>query len=109
MAIKITIELPDWVSKHETLTLLSGQELVAFKTPREKWKIKTIRCDKCGICCFDMPPDHTPFGIDDEGKCKKLIKQENGEWHCTAKHMKPFSCLSDPGNIEDLGCSIRYK
>jgi hypothetical protein len=108
--MKVEFELPDWVSKHQPLMLLAGQELVAFKWPGQDWKIKIVRCNKCGECCLDIPNEHTPFGSDSEGKCNALQRVDNkNEWVCTAAHQKPWCCLGDPLNIEELGCSIRYK
>ena len=103
--MKITI--PDWVSTDETLTLLAGQELVAFKHPMKEWKVKSVRCNQCGNCCLDLSNILTPFGTDDEGKCNKL-KKEDDKWLCTAGHQKPFCCISDPASIEDVDCCIRY-
>lgn len=104
-----TLRLPDWISKDQTLMLLSGQELVAYKEPKGEWKVKKERCNHCGECCFDIPDSHTPFGSDEEGKCN-MLEEENGKWLCRAGWKKPFCCLSDPteNDINELGCSIRY-
>lgn len=106
--MRVVIDIPDWVSKHQLLTLLAGQEVVAFKWPGEDWKIKVERCNQCGECCLDIPQNHTPFGADEEGRCNAL-KEEDGKLICTAGRNKPWCCLHDPLNIDELGCSIRYK
>jgi len=98
--------LPKWINPKDTLMILCGQELVAFRTPEGDWKVKQIRCDQCGECCLDTPDGHTPFGSDDEGKCNALEK-EGDKWLCTAGARRPFRCLPDPK--EGLyDCCIRY-
>ena len=103
---EIKIKIADWVDENETLMLLSGQELVAFKTPKSKWKVKKVRCDQCGECCMDTPKRHTPFGSNEEGVCNAL-KKEGNRWVCDAKQCRPFRCLPDP--FEGLyDCCIEY-
>ncbi|MCK5602101.1 hypothetical protein KAR91_09535 [Candidatus Pacearchaeota archaeon] len=105
--MKITFDLPGWVDENQTLMLLSGQELVAFKEPGQEWRVKKDRCVQCGECCLDTPDGHTPFGSDDEDKCNALEKVGD-KWLCTAGAKKPFRCLPDPNQKEYTGCSIRY-
>jgi hypothetical protein len=102
----INFKLPEWIDENQTLTLLCGQELIAFKHPNEEWKIKKIRCNQCGECCMNIP-DNFLYGTNGEGKCNKLVK-EGDKWLCTAGKDKPFCCLQDPANIEEIGCCIRY-
>ena len=106
--MQLIIDIPDWVSPDETLTLLAGQELIAVKYPRGPLQVKTTRCDRCGECCLDIPEGHLPFGTNGEGKCNKLTK-EGSKWLCSAGWQKPFACLADPPNIDELQCCIRYK
>jgi len=102
--MKIVIDTP---GKHDLVQVLVNHELVAFSPPgTNELKVKKIGCNFCGECCLDMPPDHTEFGADDEGKCNALNK-EGDKWLCTAGSRKPFKCLSDPID-PDLNCSIRY-
>ena len=92
--MKIEIELPNWVNPYSTLTILAGNELVAFKEPKGEWKVKKERCCQCGECCF-------------EEECGYL-KQEGDRWICTMGSRKPFRCLADPKEGEHESCSIRY-
>jgi hypothetical protein len=94
-------------AKDNTLIILADTELLGFKTPRKEWKFKQERCNQCGECCLDVPPNHTPYGADEEGKCNALVK-EGEKRICTTGFMKPFACLADPLNIDEIGCSIRY-
>jgi hypothetical protein len=104
----MNITLPEWAvkkAKTNTMMILVGNELVAFKDPKKEWKIKEIRCVQCGECCLDTPDGHTPFGSDDENKCNALEKVGD-KWLCRAGPVKPFRCLPDPS--DDYNCSIRY-
>lgn len=104
--MRIEIDLPEWADDRP-LIILSGQELVAKYTQETGWKVKAERCYKCGECCCDIAPDHLPFGVTGDGKCKMLLSDGS----CGAGHQKPFACLDDPVESEFafLGCSIRYK
>lgn len=102
----IDLDLPDWVDPKKELFLISGKELVAFKRYGQPWSVKVERCNQCGECCLDFPP--VVFGYDEEGKCNKL-EREDGRWLCRAGSDTPKRCLADPFNIEELGCSIRYR
>jgi len=102
------IDLPDWINPNDTILIFAGQELVAVKEPKGELKIKTVRCNKCGECCMDVSNEETPFGADDEGKCKAL-KKEGNEWLCTAGLFRPFMCMPDPNNVDEASCCIRYK
>lgn len=102
------IEIPDWVNPNDTILVFAGQELIAIKEPKSNLKIKTVRCNKCGECCMDVPNNVTPFGSDDEGKCKALKKTEDG-WICMAGLQRPFLCMPDPNNVDESTCCIRYR
>lgn len=115
--MKITIEengksvsfnMPEWALERR-LILLAGVELVAEKHPESGWKIKTERCNLCGQCCMTLKPNsptQTPYGVDDEGKCKGLVL-DHGLWYCKAGSLRPYACLRDP--IDEPGCSIVKK
>lgn len=101
---KSTFEVPEWAAERRIL-ILAGVELLAEKVPWEPWKVKVDRCNFCGQCCMEFKPnsDQTPFGVDDEGKCKALIK-DRGDWVCSVMNRKPYMCLHDPINLPE--CSI---
>ena len=101
------MKLPDIDDKYKErlLIVMAGRELVARKHPDDDfWLVKTQSCNYCGECCMDHPP--TPYGVDDEGKCNKLVKFGD-KWECAAGASAPWNCLNDPEDIEC--CSIRYK
>lgn len=104
--MKLELELPDWVDPDATLMLLCNQELVAFKFPRKKWRIKKVRCNQCGQCCHDTPEGHTPFGSTDN-VCNAL-KFEDGKFLCTAGANRPYRCLPDPLEGVYSECCIEY-
>lgn len=104
--MKIKLNLPNWISKDDTLKLLCGQELVAFKEPKKEWKVKKVRCNLCGECCLNVEPNHVPFPIDD-GKCS-MLDTSGDEWKCMAGHKKPFACLGDPLKANSPYCGIEY-
>lgn len=104
--MKIELEVPDWVVNRRIL-ILAGGECVAQKMPDDDhWNVKVDRCNHCGECCLDSPP--TPYGLDDEGKCVKLVL-ERGVWECTAGLDKPLRCVLDPNLIEYGPCNITHR
>ena len=104
--MKIEVEIPDW-SEGRRILIVAGSELAAVKLPHEDfWKVKERRCNRCGECCLDSPP--TPYGIDDEGKCNKLIKDDD-EWLCTAGMGRTLRCLLDPNLVGYEACRITHK
>lgn len=108
--MKIEVEIPDWAAEAR-ITILAGIECVAVKDSfNDFWLVKDARCNRCGECCLDNP--NTPFGVDDEGKCVKLYKDEDrGEYWCMAKSQRPYNCCLDPTEQEmkNLDCCITYK
>ena len=102
--MKIELEIPDWAAERR-IVILAGIECLAIKEPTGDLKVKDVRCNQCGVCCFDYPP--TPYGTDDEGKCNKLIFRRD-KWDCLARTDRPYRCLLDPIE-EDIGCCITYK
>ena len=107
--MNISIVLPEWAAKKaktNTMMILVGNELIAFKEPKKEWKFKKERCVQCGECCHGLEGGETPFGSDDETKCNAL-KKDGNRWICTAGPSKPYRCLTDPQD-PDLNCSIRY-
>ena len=106
--MKLILDLPDWATYEDAeFKLLRNQELVAFKFPKDEWKVKRDRCVQCGECCLDVPEGHTPFGTNGEGKCNMLVK-EGDKLVCKAGYNKPFACLGDPSINNAPGCNIRY-
>lgn len=102
-------EVPEW-ARERKLTILAGVESLATKMPWEDfWLIKNDRCAMCGQCCMMFKPDtmQTPYGIDDEGKCKALIR-EGDKWECGARIRRPYNCLADPSLDEVPECSITH-
>jgi len=110
LAIREVIkELPEW-AKNQQITIIAGMELLASYLPGGEIELKTVRCTFCGQCCMTLRPNsnETPYGVDDEGKCKALYL-EGSRWLCGAKFKKPFSCLQDPLKVNVPECSIRYE
>ena len=101
------MKLPDIDDKYEerAIRIMAGRELVAKKSPGDKyWLVKETSCNFCGECCLDFPG--TIYGSDDEGKCNALVK--NGkQWECSAGVQVPWTCLDDPHSIDC--CSITYR
>ena len=105
--MKIELEIPEWANKRRII-ILAGTELVAQKDPDwDYWEVKSIRCNYCGQCCMTFSPNsnETPFGVDDEGKCKALRKEGDG-WVCGAGVKRPYACLFDPLKENTPECSI---
>ena len=102
--------LPPWGEKKK-ITILLGMECFVTYLPAEKIiRIKTIRCDFCGACCMDLPPNSNfvTCGVDDEGKCNALYKDRDNTWKCNAKYNKPYRCLGDPMKINTPECCIEH-
>jgi len=103
--MKIELEIPDWATEGR-LMILSGTECVATKESKEDhWLVKETRCNLCGECCLDSP--NTPYGLDDEGRCVKLVFDRE-KWWCMAKAHRPYNCLADPID-KNLECCITHK
>jgi len=49
--------LPEW-GKRQKVTILLGMESFVSYLPTERIiRIKTVRCDFCGACCMELPPN----------------------------------------------------
>lgn len=72
--------------------ILAGIELVAFRVPGQKWKVKTGRCNMCGKCCMNLRIGHL-FPIID-GRCIHLEKEpgKNPSYRCQLGLHRPFGC-----------------
>lgn len=105
----LNIKIPDWAADGRILVLSNG-ELVAYKDPGvdSPVKVKKIRCNFCGECCMELGKNEGPFGADDEGKCLKLYKSNNG-WLCGAGGNKPLICCGDPNKANNPNCVIEYE
>ncbi len=97
--MKIEIELPDWCDEDSYLCVMKGIEMVAYKRPKESWKVKTGRCNMCGKCC---PPNQK------KPRCEHL-KLVGPQWWCSLGSDRPWSCsLCMPeGTVE--GCTETFK
>jgi len=105
--MRIVLDIPD-VFAEGILRIISGGELVAKKHPdHDYWIVKENRCNNCGECCLNV--DFTCFGADEEGKCNALEKRGD-KWFCSKFIDRPFRCIDDPVDPEDLKCcSITHK
>jgi hypothetical protein len=103
--MKIEIEIPDWCDER-AIRIMAGIELVAYKMPFEKWKIKVSRCNMCGKCCMTS---NIPYPLVD-GKCIHLKKRpgNNDRWECFLRIQRPFGCcVATPQNIPE--CTVKYE
>jgi len=98
---KITLTVEDDGRQFQAF---KGRELIAFTRDGYLY-IKTESCNLCGECCMDEP--NTAYGIDDEGKCNKLVRFGD-TWECSAGNAAPFNCLGDPNEGDYPNCSIKY-
>lgn len=98
--MKITLDIPD---DGRAFKAYLGRELIAF-IEGDYLVVKTESCNYCGECCMDEP--ETVYGVDDEGKCNKLVRFGD-VWECAAGTRVPWNCLDDPVDVPC--CSIRYK
>jgi hypothetical protein len=107
MAIKISIELPDWCDERD-IFILAGLELAAYKRAKEtSIFIKENRCSQCGKCCMDVPIDHE-YGRAKDGNCVNLFYDETiKKYICKKGVYKPVSCCIGDKMIPE--CSITYK
>ena len=107
--MKVEIEIPDWCNA-ENLYLLTSNELIAFKMENSNWKIKKVRCNKCGRCCMIHPKEGAYFQLKEDGSCINLIKQGD-TFTCKIGMEKPLACvLGEPEGVEheQFKCSIEY-
>jgi hypothetical protein len=101
-----TFEVPEWADE-KRLILLAGVELLAQKEPWNNYiELKVERCSRCGQCCMTLAPDHeraSPYGSDEEGKCKALFL-DRGDIYTCGRIGDFFGCLKDP--LDEPECSI---
>ena len=97
--------LPGWVGeKTERIYIFVNAEII-MKRIGGVWFEKTVRCKKCGLCCMDKGKN-SAFGTNEDGNCKYLSRQTNGEYLCVHPD-KPYWCIFNDGDVE--GCSIRWE
>lgn len=111
--MKIEIELPDWADERN-IYVFAGIELVAVRTFQEdKFRIKDIRCNSCGVCCSVLDPKTHFFPVIK----KRCIHLENepgtkDKWRCRLGIHRPFLCSFWPedriGELPEY-CCISYK
>lgn len=103
---RITVDLPDWATGK--LVILADGELAAKLEPgSDKWQVKDVRCIQCGSCCHDMIERNSPFGVDDEGRCKMVKLEHDRIFTCQVR--KWFArCADDPLRENVPDCSITY-
>jgi len=104
--MKIEFDLPDWVDS-ENLYIISRNELVAYKLPNEPWKIKTVRCKRCGECCKVHPKNGAYYPLKKDGSC---IHLENNQ--CKLGMEKLLACVLGEHTGKEysrFNCSIEYK
>ena len=89
--MKIELDLPDW-TEERAIYIMAGIELVAYKIPGQKWKIKTGRCNQCGKCCMNLRKTH-PFPVIN-GRCVYLVREPGKEerYRCGLGIQRPFGC-----------------
>ena len=102
--MRIEIDIPDW-TKERSIYVFAGIELVAYRVPKEKWKVKTSRCNMCGKCCMDVPDKWSMGKNKETGHCVHLIFYAN-QWLCDLGSNRPFSCCIGDGADD---CSIKWK
>ena len=104
--------IPNWRdAEHKRFTVLLARDAwIEYNPANKTLKIKVAECPRCGDCCMTLRPDSdgSIFGVDGEGKCKKLYV--NGkEWLCGANHDTPYRCLviADEANCPEYNAIIR--
>ncbi len=103
--MKIEVEIPDW-TEERTIYIMAGIELVAYREPGKKWKIKAGRCNLCGKCCMNLGKRH-PFPVID-GRCIYLIRESKTTYECGLRISRPFGCcVGIPQNMPE--CTEIYK
>ena len=76
--MRIELDIPDWATD-QTIRIISGLEMVAYKDTKGYWQVKEIRCQRCGECCK-------------KENCDKLSLQEVTAV-CERGLSMPFHCL----------------
>lgn len=106
----MSVSVPDWADT-ENLYLITRSELVAKKLTGEFWKVKTVRCNKCGNCCKSHPITGAYFPVKEDGSCINLVS--DGKYSiCSLGMEKPLACaLGEPEGDEytKFNCCIEYK
>ena len=92
--MKIELEVPDWAIEDRTLYIMSGIELLAYKSPNTNWVMKDGRCSQCGICCTKLNKATNTFVSINafNGKCLFLTQTEDGRQMCGFGIGRPFGC-----------------
>ena len=115
----LKIPVPDWVDldvSHIWVFQSQGRELIARKLAGRGLEVKTVRCNLCGKCCFDVG-HRWIFGSDEEGKCTQLkwesVTFQDGTriegFFCKAPgDLVPFSCCKGRHEDPEL-CQIRFE
>lgn len=97
--MKIELEVPDWC-EGGYLYVMKGVELVAYKWPKDPWRIKIGRCSKCGKCCMIGSPKR---------QCEHL-KLRGTEMICSLGSERPWSCsIHHPDGKKIPDCTERFE
>lgn len=110
--MKLPDDLPEWSDQKQTLRIMAGVELVAFKLPDAPWLMKVGRCNMCGKCCMNFRPEKHIFPVV-EGRCIHLKKEvgNNPRWLCALSTMRPFGCSVGLGRdrVSDSICTEEFE
>jgi hypothetical protein len=110
--MKIDLEIPDWSIDDRTLYVFSGIELLAFKPPGEKWKLKNSRCSQCGVCCTKLNRATNTFvSLNSfEGRCIFLRTMPDGKQLCGFGVGRPFGCcIGRDGKEVNPNCTESFE
>jgi hypothetical protein len=106
------VDIPDNLLQGQTLYILDGIEMVAYKSPGCNWFVKTSRCLQCGICCTKLSPAVNTFYSKQavNGRCIHLISMEDGRQLCGLGIERPFACtVTTDMKEENPNCPVSFK
>ena len=104
--MKIILEIPDSFADQHLVILAGARECVATKSPFDNfWKVKDVRCNRCGECCLDVENTiSTP--TDDEGRCTHL--DQNGECDRKPQELTMYCVAGDISKENCPSCCITH-
>ena len=107
LIMRIELDLPDWVKERNIyiVSALNGDiELATYKELGENWKVKDIRCGRCGDCCTKWINSPNP-----KEPCEHW-ELKDGKAYCKLDVGMPFNCvigISKSPYITE--CVVTYK